>query len=40
MKVAQPAGYELFDKEEPLGTSQFVQDVRLKRSRKANWRAR
>jgi flagellar M-ring protein FliF len=27
-----PAGYELFDKEEPLGTSQFVQDVRLKRS--------
>lgn len=32
VKVAQPAGYELFDKEEPLGTSQFVQDVRLKRS--------
>lgn len=27
-----PAGYELFDKDEPLGTSQFVQDVRLKRS--------
>ena len=27
-----PDGYELFDKEEPLGTSQFVQDVRLKRS--------
>ncbi|GLK91353.1 flagellar basal-body MS-ring/collar protein FliF [Pseudomonas turukhanskensis] len=32
VKVAVPAGYELFDKEEPLGTSQFVQDVRLKRS--------
>jgi len=32
VKVALPAGYELFDKEEPLGTSQFVQDVRLKRS--------
>jgi len=32
VKVAMPAGYELFDKEEPLGTSQFVQDVRLKRS--------
>ena len=30
--MALPAGYELFDKEEPLGTSQFVQDVRLKRS--------
>lgn len=32
IKVAVPSGYELFDKEEPLGTSQFVQDVRLKRS--------
>ncbi len=32
VKVSLPAGYELFDKEEPLGTSQFVQDVRLKRS--------
>lgn len=32
VKVSMPAGYELFDKEEPLGTSQFVQDVRLKRS--------
>ncbi|SEM63289.1 flagellar M-ring protein FliF [Pseudomonas sp. ok272] len=32
VRVAVPAGYELFDKEEPLGTSQFVQDVRLKRS--------
>ena len=32
VKVSQPAGYELFDQEEPLGTSQFVQDVRLKRS--------
>lgn len=32
VKVAVPAGYELFDKDEPLGTSQFVQDVRLKRS--------
>ena len=32
VQVAVPAGYELFDKEEPLGTSQFVQDVRLKRS--------
>tara|TARA_Y100000780_G_scaffold225016_1_gene237029 strand:+ start:4369 stop:6048 length:1680 start_codon:yes stop_codon:yes gene_type:complete len=32
VKVALPSGYELFDKEEPLGTSQFVQDVRLKRS--------
>lgn len=30
--VRVPAGYELFDKEEPLGTSRFVQDVRLKRS--------
>lgn len=32
IKVAVPSGYELFDKDEPLGTSQFVQDVRLKRS--------
>nr|MBF0683067.1 flagellar M-ring protein FliF [Pseudomonas sp.] len=32
VKITLPAGYELFDKEEPLGTSQFVQDVRLKRS--------
>jgi flagellar M-ring protein FliF len=32
VKVAVPPGYELFDKDEPLGTSQFVQDVRLKRS--------
>ena len=32
VKVTVPAGYELFDKDEPLGTSQFVQDVRLKRS--------
>jgi len=32
VKVAVPAGYELFDRDEPLGTSQFVQDVRLKRS--------
>lgn len=32
IQVAVPAGYELFDKDEPLGTSQFVQDVRLKRS--------
>lgn len=32
VRVAVPAGYELFDKDEPLGTSQFVQDVRLKRS--------
>jgi len=32
VKVSLPAGYELFDKEEPLGTSQFVQDVRLRRS--------
>ncbi|WP_421682814.1 flagellar M-ring protein FliF [Stutzerimonas urumqiensis] len=32
VKVSMPAGYELFDKEEPLGTSHFVQDVRLKRS--------
>ncbi|WP_330208567.1 MULTISPECIES: flagellar basal-body MS-ring/collar protein FliF [unclassified Pseudomonas] len=32
VRVAVPAGYELFDKEEPLGTSQFVQNVRLKRS--------
>lgn len=32
IKVAVPTGYELFDKDEPLGTSQFVQDVRLKRS--------
>lgn len=32
VQVAVPTGYELFDKEEPLGTSQFVQDVRLKRS--------
>lgn len=27
-----PAGYELMDKEEMLGSSQFVQNVRLKRS--------
>ena len=32
VKVSRPAGYELFDKEEPLGTSQFVQNVRFKRS--------
>ncbi|MET1076684.1 MAG: flagellar basal-body MS-ring/collar protein FliF [Pseudomonas sp.] len=32
VKVAVPSGYELFDKDEPLGASQFVQDVRLKRS--------
>src|SRR5690606_1020058 len=32
VKVAVPAGYELFDKDEPLGTSQFVQAARLKRS--------
>lgn len=32
VKVSLPAGYELFDKDEPLGTSQFMQDVRLKRS--------
>jgi flagellar M-ring protein FliF len=32
VQIAVPAGYELFDKDEPLGTSQFVQDVRLKRS--------
>ncbi|WP_017938258.1 flagellar basal-body MS-ring/collar protein FliF [Zestomonas thermotolerans] len=32
VKVAVPPGYELFDRDEPLGTSQFVQDVRLKRS--------
>jgi flagellar M-ring protein FliF len=32
VKVTVPAGYEMFDKDEPLGTSQFVQDVRLKRS--------
>ncbi|MHC8306803.1 flagellar basal-body MS-ring/collar protein FliF [Pseudomonas sp. PB3P13] len=30
--VAVPVGYGLFDKDEPLGTSQFVQDIRLKRS--------
>lgn len=32
VQAEKPDGYELFDKEEPLGTSQFVQDVRLKRS--------
>ena len=32
VQVAVPLGYDLFDKDEPLGTSQFVQDVRLKRS--------
>nr|WP_248279894.1 flagellar basal-body MS-ring/collar protein FliF [Parazoarcus communis] len=32
VEVAVPPGYELFDREDPLGTSQFVQDVRLKRS--------
>ncbi|WP_203327381.1 flagellar basal-body MS-ring/collar protein FliF [Pseudomonas fragi] len=32
VQVAVPAGYDLFDKDEPLSTSQFVQDVRLKRS--------
>jgi flagellar M-ring protein FliF len=32
VRVAVPAGYELFDKDEPLGTGQFVQNVRLKRS--------
>lgn len=32
IKVTLPPGYELFDKDEPLGTSQFVQNVRLKRS--------
>lgn len=32
IQAQKPDGYELFDKDEPLGTSQFVQDVRLKRS--------
>lgn len=32
IQAERPDGYELFDKDEPLGTSQFVQDVRLKRS--------
>nr|WP_276522787.1 flagellar basal-body MS-ring/collar protein FliF [Pseudomonas nitroreducens] len=32
VKVSVPAGYELFDRDEPLGTSHFLQDVRLKRS--------
>jgi len=32
VRVSLPAGYELFDQEQPLGTSQFVQNVRLKRS--------
>lgn len=32
VQIAVPAGYDLFDKDEPLGTSQFVQDIRLKRS--------
>ncbi|MEE1894569.1 flagellar basal-body MS-ring/collar protein FliF [Pseudomonas otitidis] len=32
VQVAVPPGYELFDREEPLGSSQFVQDVRLRRS--------
>lgn len=32
VRVAVPPGYELFDREEPLGSSQFVQDVRLRRS--------
>ena len=32
VEVAVPAGYELFDHDTPLGSSQFVQNVRLKRS--------
>lgn len=32
VKVSLPAGYELFDRDDPLGTSQFIQNVRLKRS--------
>src|SRR5690606_8414879 len=32
IKVSVPPGYELFDKDTPLGTSQFVQNVRLRRS--------
>jgi flagellar M-ring protein FliF len=32
VKISVPAGYDLFDREEPLGTSQFVQNVRLRRS--------
>ncbi|WMJ03058.1 flagellar basal-body MS-ring/collar protein FliF [Pseudomonas chlororaphis subsp. aurantiaca] len=32
VQVAVPVGYDLFDKDEPLGVSQFVQDIRLKRS--------
>lgn len=32
VSISVPPGYELFDRDEPLGTSQFVQDVRLKRS--------
>lgn len=32
VQAAVPVGYELFDKDEPLGTSQFVQNVRLQRS--------
>src|SRR5690554_5845402 len=34
VQVTLPAGYELLDKEEPLGTSQFVQDGRIKRRHK------
>lgn len=32
IRAQTPAGYELMDKEEMLGSSQFIQNVRLKRS--------
>ncbi|RFA30721.1 flagellar M-ring protein FliF [Alkalilimnicola ehrlichii] len=32
IQVSVPPGYELFDRDEPLGRSQFVQNVRLRRS--------
>ncbi len=33
-----PSGYELMDKDEVLGSSQFVQNVRYKRSLEGSWR--
>ena len=35
-----PAGLELMDRNDPLGVSQFVQDVRFRRGLKASWRNR
>lgn len=39
VQVAVPPGYELFDREEPLGSSQFVRTCACAAASKASWRA-